>query len=685
MKNTEIFKPLESYNEKIEYADIFNVEELQQIQDMFANATGVASIITKPNGTPITKPSNFCRFCNVIIRGTEKGLAKCMKSDAEIGKQNMNGPITQPCLSGGLWDAGASITVGGKHIANWLIGQVRNEELDEKKIEAYADEIGVDKDIYKAAYLEVPVMSTEKFKSISELLFTFANSLSERAYRNRELEFLILEQKETENRLRISEEKYRLLIENQNDLVVKVDSANKFIYVSPSYCKMFGKTEQELIGNSFLPLVHHDDIEETQKTMQQLYESPHTCKVVQRAMTVNGWRWFSWNDTAVVNDRGEIESVIGLGRDITERRLTELKLETSELRYRNLVENSMIGVFQSSIYGELKFANNAVVKLFEYDSVLEMIPISTTTYYKDQKAREKMVEMLRKNGHIENFEVEIITHKGNERDILMSLMLNGDQISGTIIDITERKIAEMEIKNKNEQLYISNAEKEKFFSIIAHDLRSPFNSFLGLTHLMAEDLNNMTLEQIQKLAVSMKSLAGSVNRLLENLLNWSRVKQGSFPFQPLTVPIVDLLGSCSETCIEMARNKSIMMDIDFPENITVHADVDMLQMVLRNLVSNAIKFTRQGGSVTVSARKSENNEIVFSVQDTGIGMNKKLIDSLFRIDINASRKGTDGEPSTGLGLILSKEFIEKHNGKIWVESKEGVGSTFCFSLPQIEA
>jgi len=561
MIEKEIFSLIEEYNEKIEYSDIFSVDELQQIQDQFSNATGVASIITKPDGTPITKPSNFCRFCNIVIRGTEKGLANCIKSDAEIGKQNLNGPIIQPCLSGGLWDAGVSITVGGKHVANWLIGQVRNEELDEKKTEAYADEIGVDKELFKLAYREVPVMSSEKFTSVANLLYIFSNSLSERAYRNKELELLFKAQIETENKLRVSEEKYRLLVENQSDLVVKVDKENRFSYVSPSYCRVFGKTEEELIGYSFFPLVHPEDIETTKELMKQLYASPYTCKVTQRAMTVNGWRWFSWNDTAVIGQDGQIESVIGVGRDITERKATE-----------------------------------------------------------------------------------------------------------------------EEVYRKNEELLISNAEKEKFFSIIAHDLRSPFNSFLGLTNLLAEELNNMSLEKIQKLAVSMKKMAGNVNRLLENLLNWSRVKQGTIPFQPKTIPVIKIFGGCSETCEEMAKIKSITMNIDFAEELTVYADIDMLEMVLRNLVSNAIKYSHPGGNIFISAYKSDTGEIVFSVRDEGIGMSRKLIDSLFRVDKKTNRLGTHGEPSTGLGLLLCKEFIDLHNGRIWVESIENKGTTFFFSI-----
>jgi ligand-binding sensor protein len=143
----------------IQFGDLFNIEEIQGIQDSFANATGVASIITQPDGTPITHPSNFCRLCVDIIRKTEKGRANCYRSDATLGRCNPSGPIISPCLSGGLWDAGASITVGGKHIANWLIGQVRDTTQNEKQMLRYADEIGADREEFRRALAEVPVMS----------------------------------------------------------------------------------------------------------------------------------------------------------------------------------------------------------------------------------------------------------------------------------------------------------------------------------------------------------------------------------------------------------------------------------------------------------------------------------------------------------------------------------------------
>ncbi len=176
-------QPLDDLS-KIQFFDLFSIEDIQHLQDVFAETTGVASIITHPDGTPITRPSRFCRLCMEIIRKTKKGLANCYKSDAVIGCYNPSGPIVQICLSGGLWDAGASITVGGKHIANWLIGQVKNEVQDENRMLLYADEIGADRDAFYDALKEVPAMSRPQFDKIAGMLFLLANELSTKAYQN---------------------------------------------------------------------------------------------------------------------------------------------------------------------------------------------------------------------------------------------------------------------------------------------------------------------------------------------------------------------------------------------------------------------------------------------------------------------------------------------------------------------
>ncbi|MBF0502923.1 MAG: PocR ligand-binding domain-containing protein [Candidatus Riflebacteria bacterium] len=194
---------------EIHFEDLFDVEEIQRLQDKFAKACNVASVITTPEGKPITAPSNFCRLCRDIIRKTDKGNANCFRSDAIIGRPHPEGPIIQPCLSGGLWDAGAGISAGGRHIANWLIGQVRNEIQSEEKMREYAREIGADEESFIEAFREVPTMSLEQFEAVAEALFTFANQLSNAAYQNIQQARSIADRNRAENALRESEKALR--------------------------------------------------------------------------------------------------------------------------------------------------------------------------------------------------------------------------------------------------------------------------------------------------------------------------------------------------------------------------------------------------------------------------------------------------------------------------------------------
>jgi signal transduction histidine kinase len=250
-----------------------------------------------------------------------------------------------------------------------------------------------------------------------------------------------------------------------------------------------------------------------------------------------------------------------------------------------------------------------------------------------------------------------------------------------IEDITERRQTQEQIKIQNEELQRINAEINEFFSIIAHDLLVPFNGFLGLTQVMAEELPSLTMAEVQGIAVRMSKSATNLYLLLENLLEWSRIQQGAVPFNPEVIQLGLVFGEIIDVIHESAKSKEIEIATDIPAESGVFADPYMLQTVIRNLVSNAIKFTPKGGKVSLLAKVATDHSVEISIQDTGIGMSQTLIENLFRIDVQTNRKGTEGEPSTGLGLLLCKEFVEKHSGKVWVESEEGIGSTFYFTLP----
>lgn len=250
-------------------------------------------------------------------------------------------------------------------------------------------------------------------------------------------------------------------------------------------------------------------------------------------------------------------------------------------------------------------------------------------------------------------------------------------------ELLQKKVDDQtyELTDKNRELQKLNLEKDKLFSIIAHDLRGPFSSFLGLTSLMAEEHDMFTKEEIKECAVNLNCSASSLYRLLDNLLQWSRVQQGTIPFNPRKINLKSIALEYMELVKHTAEEKNIEFFIEIPEETEVYADKNMLQSIIRNLLSNALKFTSKGGRVCLSARIKADDKIEIIVEDNGIGMSKEMIDTLFHLNVETGRTGTDGEPSTGLGLLICKEFIEKHKGTLTIESEIKKGSRFIVTLP----
>lgn len=244
---------------------------------------------------------------------------------------------------------------------------------------------------------------------------------------------------------------------------------------------------------------------------------------------------------------------------------------------------------------------------------------------------------------------------------------------GSCYDITE-------IKDNELKLIELNATKDKFFSIIAHDLKSPFNSIIGYGELLIEHIKEKNYDRIEDFANIVLKSSNRAMDLLKNLMEWAQSQTDKLLFNPENIEIKPFIENITQFYEEIAKQKLITIKKQIPDNDTIFADKAMISTLFRNLISNAIKFTKPDGEINISVEKKP-NEYIFSVSDNGIGIPKESIDKLFRIDQSFSTNGTNNEKGTGLGLILCKEFVEKHGGKIWVESEEGKGSIFSFTLP----
>ncbi len=245
----------------------------------------------------------------------------------------------------------------------------------------------------------------------------------------------------------------------------------------------------------------------------------------------------------------------------------------------------------------------------------------------------------------------------------------------------EKRAAELVIiNNELHQLIQLNKDKDKFFSIIAHDLRAPFNAIVGIGEILKAQIRKKEFEEIEELANMISQSSNKAMDLLMSLMAWAQSQSGRMDFKMEYFNIVTLIDEVTFLFIDITKQKRILVSCSLPQSIQVNADKEMISTVLRNLISNAIKFTQPEGKIVVSL-VAKQDELIFSVSDTGVGISKAGIDKLFKISTSFSTPGTLNEKGSGLGLVLCKEFIEKNKGKIWVDDRVGIGTTICFSLP----
>jgi PAS domain S-box-containing protein len=529
----------------------------------------------------------------------------------------------------------------------------------------------------------------------------------------------ITEQKKAQEKLHLQAN----ALKGVNECISITDKNNQVIFLNRAFIETYGYSEEDL-KNESINLIRSPN------------NPPELVNDILPATLRGGWHGEIFNrkkdgteflislSTGVVKDeKGEMVALIGIASDITKRKRTELENQILYEINRGITITSNLDELLKLIHLSLSkvvYADNFFIALMNDKSSLfnfpyfvdkfDTTPLPTSmgkscSSYVYRTVRpflfsQQEFERLENLGEVELvgsaspswvgiplqtpskiLGVMVLQHYEKENIYTEEDVKFLASIGGQIAFAIERKLAESEIKLKNELLQTVNSEKDKFFSILAHDLRGPLSAFVEATKIITEEVQNMSIEEIKDITLSMTQSATGIYSLLENLLEWSRLQRGVMNFTPEKLNIKSRFDVCISVLSESAKKKGIVIETSVNENLEINADKHMFDTIVRNLISNALKFTKSGGIVSISAFYQKENSIEIKISDTGIGMTPELINKLFRIDEKTSRPGTDGEPSTGLGLLLCKEFIEKHGGKIRVESEVGKGTTFAFILP----
>lgn len=491
----------------------------------------------------------------------------------------------------------------------------------------------------------------------------------------------ITELKRALDTLKENEEKFSKAFQNSPDIVIISSLADgRIIEVNESIYRIAGYTRDEIIGSTADDLNHWTSIELRSKFLEDVQKIGRIQNYEVDFKKKSG-EVFTCLISAELIQIKNSKCILSVIHDISDRKKAEKKLLESESRLNALVDalpDMMFRLNRQGVYLDYKASSDFMY--YKFDALSGKVDSEIARPEFLDLIKDK-IESTLKTRETQIFEYEFPDKHGNTVIYEARMVPCGeDEVVAIVRDISERKRAEEALKESEHKFRELNATKDKFFNIIAHDLKNPFNAIVGFSNILAEQLKDKEYAMVEQYAEIIRQSSYRAINLLKNLMDWARSQTGRMEFSPEYVEAIGLINEVVELLGDSALQKNISIVKELPAKAPVIADKAMISTVLRNLVSNAVKFTKPGGKITIAAELNP-ADLLVSVTDDGVGIPKEVISKLFRIDESVSTEGTAHEEGTGLGLILSKEFIEKHRGKIWVESRQGAGSRFSFTLP----
>ncbi len=453
----------------------------------------------------------------------------------------------------------------------------------------------------------------------------------------------------------------------------------KIIDINPACERMLGVDMDLIINSSVYDYIHPD-----YRDMVRLRsEEKITGKYEALLIRSDGSVFPAEIEANYINIKGKTFRAAAIS-DITGRKRTEEQIN----KFLSAITQSPAAILITDTDGNIEYVNPqfTIITGYSFDEAIGKNPRILKSGLTDPEVYTKLWNTLKEGniwkGEILNkrkdgslfWESATIAPIKNERGLTISYLAVKE-------DITSKKEAEQALIQSQQKLQQVNATKDKFFSIIAHDLKNPFNIILGFADLLLQNHKEYDEDTRESVIKTIYDISLKTFNLLENLLAWSRTQMGKIPFNPKIIDLQTLTNDSISLFKEIADKKKIKLTSMVTEDLSVFADRDMIATVLRNLIINGIKFTPREGRVIVRANKSADKMILIEVKDSGIGISPEKIEVIFSVDRDWSEQGTEDESGTGLGLFLCKEFVEKNGGRIWAESEISVGTSFFFTLP----